>query len=115
MPKTKVTATKPATHKRYRDVVSGQIVTQSYAQANPSTTVAETVHPIVSSNLESAAWDDVTGELTVTFKGGRTHKYPEFPEDLWNEFKQLFDGKLGSAGKFFHANIKDLPNEQVGE
>lgn len=106
---------KAATHKRYRDTVTGQIVTQAYAQANSATTVAETVHPIVSSNLESASYDETTSELTVTFKGGRTHKYPDFPQELWKEFQKLFDGKLGSAGKFFQANIKDLPNERLGE
>jgi hypothetical protein len=48
------------------------------------------VHPIVSSNLESASYDEATGELTVTFKGGRTHKYPDFPQELWKEFQETF-------------------------
>lgn len=106
---------KPKPHKRFRNTVSGQIVTEAHAKANPATTVAETVHPIVSSNLESASYNEATGDLFVTFKGGRTHKYPEFPAELWEEFQKLFDGKLGSAGKFFMANIRDLENERIGE
>lgn len=32
-----------ATEKRYRSAISGKLVTKEYAEANPSTTVSETI------------------------------------------------------------------------
>jgi hypothetical protein len=34
---------KPKPKKRYRDAVTGRYVTREYAEANPATTVAETI------------------------------------------------------------------------
>jgi len=67
-----------------------------------------------SSNLKFASWDDETNELIVEFQNGTSYKYPNVPETLWNEFSKTVN-ENGSAGKFFSANIKHLPCEQIEE
>lgn len=74
--------------------------------------LAET--PIVSSNLKSANYDPASKDLIITFKAGTRYKYPNFSPELYKEFERTFDGSDGrSAGKFFHANIRSLPNEKI--
>lgn len=69
---------------------------------------------IVSSNLASASYNRIAKELTINFKNGSTYKYPNFSNELYEKFEETFSGGNGkSAGKFFHANIKHLPNEKV--
>lgn len=72
--------------------------------------------PITSSNLKAAAYDAAKQELTVEFKSGAKYRYPEVSENLYRRFEANFDGKDGrSAGKFFHAEIRDLPAEKLEE
>ena len=58
-------------------------------------------HYVDSSMIEGIGYDNSRGILEVTFKGGVTWHYPDFPEYMWYEF-------LGSdsKGKYFHANIR---------
>lgn len=69
---------------------------------------------IVSSNLDSAAYDAENGTIIVRLKNGSAYAYADCGEELWNDFKATFDGKDGrSAGKFFHAQVKALPYEKL--
>lgn len=70
--------------------------------------------PIVSSNLESAAYID--GAIVVRFKSGKTYAYVDADPGLWKRFKKEFDGKGSrSAGKFHAAHIKPLPCKQLDD
>jgi hypothetical protein len=70
--------------------------------------------PIVSSNLDAAAYDPKAKVLVIRFKNGTSYRYPKFPQDLWKKFEKTFDGKDGrSAGKFFFAEIRQLPSEKI--
>jgi hypothetical protein len=69
---------------------------------------------INSSNLEAACYNGTSKEMIVQFKGGTQYRYFDIPQELWNEFADTFSGEDGkSAGKFFHANIRQLPNEKI--
>lgn len=66
-------------------------------------------HPLKSNVIESCAYNEADKELTLDFKSGGSHKYSDVP-------KEIFEGILSaeSAGKFFHANIKNkFPSERV--
>lgn len=68
--------------------------------------------PIVSSNLESAAYDAKAKKILVRFKNGTAYAYPRCDEKLWKDFQSQFDGKAGrSAGKFLHAQLRARPYE----
>lgn len=70
--------------------------------------------PIVSSNLESAAYVD--GAIVVRFKNGSSYKYPSCTGELWTQFQKTFDGKEGrSAGKFLHSQLKPLEVERLDD
>ncbi len=71
--------------------------------------------PIVSSNLESGAYEKAKRTLTLRFKNGTAYEYTKCMPSLWTKFQKTFDGKEGrSAGKFFFANIKNkLPFTQL--
>lgn len=56
---------------------------------------------LVSSNLDSCAYDDETSELDVTFKSGGTWTYTGISPE---EYAGLLSAP--SAGKYFHQNIK---------
>ena len=72
--------------------------------------------PIVSSNLDSAAFDADGKAIIVRFQNGTAYKYPNCDEKLWNDFKATFDGKQGrSAGKFMHAQLKPRPYEKLDD
>ncbi|MBK8810703.1 MAG: KTSC domain-containing protein [Acidobacteria bacterium] len=71
------------------------------------------IQNVVSSNISGAGYDPEARVLTVIFKSGAGHRYPDFPADKWAEFSATFDGTNGSAGKYFHANIRHLPNERI--
>jgi hypothetical protein len=71
--------------------------------------------PIVSSNLDSAAYDRRCQELTVRFKNGTQFKYFDVSPTLWSDFQKLFDGKLGSPGSFFAKQIRFLSNEKLDD
>jgi hypothetical protein len=49
--------------------------------------------PIVSSNLQSAAYDPAARVAHVRFKNGTEYKYEKFPNVLWKSFEMTFDGK----------------------
>lgn len=70
---------------------------------------------IVSSNLESAKFED--GRIIVRFKSGSayTYKVPEGDTKIWSDFRKLFDGKKGSAGKFHAATIKMLSCDRIDD
>ena len=70
--------------------------------------------PIVSSNLESAAYED--GAIVVRFKNGSTYKYPSCTGELWAKFQKEFDGKgTHSAGKFLNAKLRPKPYERIDD
>ena len=70
--------------------------------------------PIVSSNLESAAFEG--DAIIVRFKNGSAYKYPNCSEQLWKEFQKEFDGKKGrSAGKFLNAQLRPRPYEKIDD
>lgn len=70
--------------------------------------------PIVSSNLESAAFVD--GTIVVRFKNGTAYSYPNCDEKLWSKFQKTFDGKNGlSAGKFLNAELKPRPYVKIDD
>lgn len=72
--------------------------------------------PIKSNNLEAACYDPQTNILIVKFKNGTSYQYPNFPADVYRQFEERFDGADGkSAGQFFSAYIRHLPNEKVEE
>jgi hypothetical protein len=71
--------------------------------------------PIVSSNLESAAWSPL-GSITVRFKNGTAYQYFGCDVNLWKAFQKTFDGKDGrSAGKFLHAQLKPLQCQRIDD
>lgn len=71
---------------------------------------------IISSNLDSANYDDETNVLFVKFKNGTEYFYPNISVELYKQFEETFSGENGkSAGKFFNANIKYLPCEKVAQ
>lgn len=70
--------------------------------------------PIVSGNLEAAAFDPQTRTMIVKFRSGTAYRYRQIPPSVWDKFQKTFDGKNGrSAGKFFHAQIRSLESEKV--
>lgn len=71
---------------------------------------------IVSSNLDSAAYDAENETIIVRYQNGTAYGYPNCDETLWNDFKANFDGKQGrSAGKFLHAQLKLKPYEKLDD
>jgi len=71
--------------------------------------------PIVSSNIEAAAWSPL-GRIIVRFKNGSAYEYPNCDADLWKEFQKTFDGKQGrSAGKFLNARLRPRPYERIDD
>lgn len=68
--------------------------------------------PIVSSNLESAAFDGQA--IIVRFKNGTAYKYPNCDMKIWRDFQTQFDGKNGrSAGKFLYVQLRPRAYEQM--
>lgn len=57
---------------------------------------------VVSSNLKSVGYDQITKLLEIEFKGGRLYQYSSVPP-------QIYEGLMNAAskGKFFHAHIRD--------
>lgn len=73
-----------------------------------------TFEPIVSSNLESAAFDG--DAIIVRFKNGTAYRYPNCSESLWSDFRKQFDGKQGrSAGKFLAAQLRPRAYEKIDD
>ncbi len=70
--------------------------------------------PIVSSNLAEGRYDAKTRMLDIKFKSDATEafRYKVMPS-LAKKFMATGDGKKGSAGKFFAAEIKGLPFEKI--
>lgn len=64
-----------------------------------------TIHSahLSSSAILSATYDDETEDLSLTFSNGQTYDYHDVPQEV-------FDGlqAASSAGRFWHANIKDI-------
>jgi len=55
-----------------------------------------------STNVDSATWDDQTGQLEVTFvRDGSTYTYYNVPEALWQQFVQA-----PSPGRFVLSQLK---------
>lgn len=59
--------------------------------------------PVKSSNLKAAGYDQDTSEMQVEFHGGGLYAYDAVPLDVYREFTEAH-----SAGKYFHAKIKDV-------
>jgi len=69
---------------------------------------------IVSSNLESAAYDADSESIIVRFKNGTAYRYPNCDERLWKDFQKQFDGKQGrSAGKYLNAHLRPKAYEKL--
>lgn len=76
--------------------------------------MANEFSPIVSSNLESAAFVD--GAIVVRFKNGSTYRYPSCTGELWMKFQKTFDGQNGrSAGKFLNAELRPKAYERLDD
>lgn len=72
--------------------------------------------PIVSTNLESAAYDAAEQTITVRFKSGTAYKYSNATAKIWTDFQKQFDGKQGrSAGKFFQSTIRVMQCEKIDD
>lgn len=70
--------------------------------------------PIVSSNLDSAAYED--DAIVVRFKNGYAYRYPNCSADLWKKFQKEFDGQQGrSAGKFLNKNLAVKPYARIDD
>jgi len=55
-----------------------------------------------STNVDSATWDDQTGELEVTFvRDGSTYTYRDVPKAVWEQFVQA-----PSPGRFVLSTLK---------
>lgn len=86
----------------------------------PNTAITETemteFQPIVSSNLESAAYDAGREVVIVRFKNGTAYEYPNCSPELWKDFQTQFDGKKGrSAGKFHNAQLKPRAYKKIND
>jgi len=70
--------------------------------------------PIVSSNLAEGRYDKASRMLDIKFKKDAkdAFRYKVMPS-VARKFMETWDGKKGSAGKFFAANIKGLPFEKI--
>lgn len=55
-----------------------------------------------SSSIAVATWDMDSQTLSVTFRSGRSYEYQNVPENVWEGFTSA-----GSAGQYFHQQIKD--------
>lgn len=94
---------------RYRDTDAEHFVRKGMAAGSD-------FKPINSSNLEAASYDAETEILHVKFKNAATYRYFKVTPELYRNFEKTFDGENGnSAGRFFHQNIRHLPNEKLGE
>lgn len=72
--------------------------------------------PIVSSNLESAAYDAENESIIVRFKNGSAYRYPNCGMQLWKDFQTQFDGLKGrSAGKFLNAQLRPRAYEKLDD
>lgn len=72
--------------------------------------------PIVSSNLDSAAYDAANEKIIVRFQNGTAYAYPNCSGDLWKDFKTQFDGKKGrSAGKFLNTQLRPRPYDKIDD
>lgn len=69
--------------------------------------------PIVSSNLEAAAYNPATKKLVVKFKNGTRYRYSDVSPELYADFAATFDGTGASAGSFFSKQIRFLTNEKL--
>ena len=84
--------------------------------SKPTQKMADGFEPIVSSNLESAAFDSESEAIIVRFKNGTAYKYPNCSKRVWDAFKFHFDGKDGrSAGKFMAAQLRPRPYEKLDD
>lgn len=62
-----------------------------------------TMLPVVSSQISERGYDAPTKTLAIRFtKGGKVYRYLEFTQKHWDAFL-----KAPSAGKWFHANVRD--------
>jgi len=58
------------------------------------------MHPVVSSNIDAAGYDEKTQTLAIRFKTGKTYHYEKVPKNMYNG---IFTAR--SSGKFFRDNI----------
>lgn len=61
----------------------------------------ETTIPRGSSNIAQFTFDPATDTLTIEFADGSEYDYMNVPASVYRAF-----GAAGSAGQFFHRNIK---------
>lgn len=72
------------------------------------------LQPVKSSNIAAAGYDPASQTLVVQFASGKKYRYPNVSQFTWDEFAGTFAGDLGkSAGKYFAANLRTLPCEQI--
>jgi hypothetical protein len=58
---------------------------------------------VLSSNIQSIAYDDTLNILYIRFLSGYTYYYAEVPPNVWYAFKNT----PGSFGKWFHRYIRN--------
>ncbi|QQS33502.1 MAG: KTSC domain-containing protein [Acidobacteriota bacterium] len=70
--------------------------------------------PISSSNLAAGRYDADTRQLYIKFKADATeaYRYTVMP-GVAKKFMATWDGKKGSAGKFFAEHIRGLAFEKI--
>lgn len=71
-------------------------------------------HPIISSNLAEGRYDEKTRQLDIKFKADadEAFRYTVMP-GVAKKFMATWDGKKGSAGKFFSQHIRGLAFEKI--
>jgi hypothetical protein len=60
------------------------------------------MHPVISSNIAAAGYDESARELQIRFKTGATYSYFDVPEAV---YKGIFTSE--SPGKFVKDNLVD--------
>jgi len=58
-------------------------------------------HPLSSSSLVSAGYDETSSTLEIEFTAGTVYQYFDVPGNVFTEFMAA-----GSHGQFFHTQIK---------
>jgi len=61
----------------------------------------ETINDFASSNVRELKYEPSGSTLQIEFLNGSTYQYFDFPENLWEQFKNA-----SSKGEFIHQNIR---------
>jgi len=70
--------------------------------------VNTTITPVNSSMIKNLLYHHDDNSLLVEFKNNSRYIYQDVTEQMFKEMKES-----ESVGKYFHAHIKQLPNERI--